>query len=341
MASNIVLSNQEYDVVGTRPIRHDGVDKVTGRARYSADINLPGLLYGKILRSPHAHARIRSIDATKALALTGVKAVATSADLPQPTGKLTDQGEGAMHNPRFLSNNILAADKALYKGHAIAAVAATSSHVAEQALELIEVDYEVLPGVVDVLDAMKDDAPVLHERLFNATSAGVRPGGLRSEDDNEKSNNIANHFFFESGDIEQGFKDAEVVVEREFRTASVHQGYIEPHSATASWGEDGYLTIWCSSQGHFNVRDQTAMILGIPVSKVKVVPMEIGGGFGGKTLIYLEPVAALLSKKSGQPVKVAMSRTEVFEGPDLPPAATCGSSSAPIKKARSPPPPPL
>ena len=314
MASNIVISTQEFDVVGTRPIRHDGIDKVTGRARYSADIDLPGLLHGKILRSPHAHARIKSIDATQALALPGVKAVATAADLAQPGGKLMDQGEGAMVNPKFLSNNILASDKALYKGHAVAAVAATSLHVAEQALALIKVDYEVLPYVVDVLESMKEDAPVLHERLFNATDANVRPGGLRSEDDTGKATNIANHFVFEQGNIDQGFQAADVIVEREFRTQSVHQGYIEPHSATAQWAENGNLTIWCSSQGHFNVRDQSAAMLGIPVSDIKVVPMEIGGGFGGKTLIYLEPVAALLSKKSGQPVKVTMSRADVFEG---------------------------
>ena len=312
--SNIILSNQEFNVVGTRPIRHDGAEKVTGRARYSADINLPGMLYAKVLRSPHAHARIRSIDTSKAEAISGVRAVVTSAALPQPTGVLTDIGEGAMLNPKFLSNNCLATDKALYKGHAVAAVAATSAHIAEQALALIAVDYEVLPYVTDILDAMKDDAPVLHERLANMTSTDVRSGGLRDEGDETQSTNIANHFFFEMGDIEQGFKDADVIVEREFRTSSVHQGYIEPHVATADWGPDGNLTIWCSSQGHFNVRDQVASTLGIDVSNIKVVPMEIGGGFGGKTLVYLEPVAALLSRKAGQPVKLSMNRSEVFQG---------------------------
>ena len=314
MVSNIVLSNQEFNVVGSRPIRHDGEEKVTGRARYSADINLPGLLHAKVLRSPHAHARIKGIDASRALALPGVKAVVTSADFNQPTGRVIDLGEGAMVNPKFLSNNCMAADKALYKGHAVAAVAATSAHIAEQALKLIDVDYEVLPAVVDVLEAMKDDAPILHERLANATNPNMRPGGLRSEDDPGKSTNIANHFFFEAGDIEKGFAEADIIVEREFRTESVHQGYIEPHAATALWAADDRITIWGSSQGHFNVRDQTANILGVPVSNIKVVPMEIGGGFGGKTLVYLEPVAAMLAKKTGHPVKVAMSRADVFEG---------------------------
>ena len=309
----VVLSNQEFNVVGTRPIRHDGNDKVTGRARYSADITLPRLLHGKILRSPHAHARIMSIDASRALALPGVEAVVTAADFSQPRGRIADLGEGAMANPKWISNNCLASEKALYKGHAVAAIAATSLHLAEHAISLIEVDYEVLPGVTDVLEAMKDDAPVLHERLANLENANIRPGGLRDDDDTEKATNISNHFFFELGDTEQGFKDADIVVEREYRTATVHQGYIEPHSATAMWGEDGKLTIWCSSQGHFQIRDLTGLVLGVPVSQIKVIPMEIGGGFGGKTVIYLEPVAAVLSKKTGRPVKVSMGRAEVFE----------------------------
>ena len=313
MASNVVLSNEEFNVVGSRPIRHDGNDKVTGRARYSADMTLPRLLHGKILRSPHAHARIKAIDPTRALALSGVKAVVTSADFAQPSGKVADLGEGAMANPKWISNNCMAAEKALYKGHAVAAVAATSLQVAEEALALIDVDYEVLPAVTDIIEAMKDDAPVLHERLANSQNVNIRPGGLRDDDDAGKATNISNHFVFELGDAEKGFKEADIIVEREYRTATVHQGYIEPHSATAMWGEDGKLTVWCSSQGHFQIRDLTSLVLGIPVSQIKVVPMEIGGGFGGKTVIYLEPVAAALSKKAGRPVKISMARPEVFE----------------------------
>ena len=160
MTSNMVLSTKEYNVIGTRPIRHDGTDKVTGRAQYGADIHLPGLLHGKILRSPHAHARIKSIDVSKALAHPEVKAVVTAEDLPQPAGRAADLGEGAMINPRFLSNNVIASGKALYKGHAVAAVAATDPHVAEEALSLIDVEYEVLPAVTNVLDSMKEDAPI-------------------------------------------------------------------------------------------------------------------------------------------------------------------------------------
>ena len=313
MASNVVLSNEEFNVVGSRPIRHDGNDKVTGRARYSADMTLPRLLHGKILRSPHAHARIKAIDPTRALALSGVKAVVPSADFAQPSGKVADLGEGAMANPKWISNNCMASEKALYKGHAVAAVAATSLQVAEEALALIDVDYEVLPAVTDIIEAMKDDAPVLHERLANSQNVDIRPGGLRDDDDAGKATNISNHFVFELGDAEKGFKEADIIVEREYRTATVHQGYIEPHSATAMWGEDGKLTVWCSSQGHFQIRDLTSLVLGIPVSQIKVVPMEIGGGFGGKTVIYLEPVAAALSKKAGRPVKISMARPEVFE----------------------------
>ena len=313
MASNVDISDKEFNVVGTRPIRHDGNDKVTGRARYSADMTVPRMLVGKVLRSPHAHAKIKSIDTTKALALEGVLAVVTSADFAQPTGKVADLGEGAMANPKWISNNVMAAEKALYKGHAVAGVASISQELADQAAALIEVDYEVLPAVTDVLDAMKADAPVLHERLANSTNVNIRPGGLRDDDDTEKATNISNHFVFESGDADAGFKKADVVIEREYRTATVHQGYIEPHTATAMWGEDGKLTVWGSSQGHFQIRDLTSLVLGIPVSQIKVVPMEIGGGFGGKTVIYLEPVVAALSKKSGRPVKISMARSEVFQ----------------------------
>lgn len=310
---NIVLSNQEYRIVGKRPIRHDGAEKVTGQARYGADVNLPGMLYGKILRSPHAHARIKSIDTRHAEELPGVHAIITSADLAQPSGRLVDQTEGVLHNMRFLSNNIMAADKVLYKGHAIAAVAATSPHIAEEALALIQVDYEVLPPVRNAAEALKPDAPLLHERLASISNPNLRPGGILNDDDPTKGSNLANRFEFRVGDVEQGFREAEVIVEKETSTAAVHQGYIEPHTATAAWSSDGTLTLWSSSQGHFNVRDQTARLVGMPVSKVKAIPLEIGGGFGGKTLVYVEPVAAALARKAGHPVKVTMSRTEVFE----------------------------
>ena len=312
---NMVLSTEEYDVVGTRPIRHDGPDKVMGRARYAADIHLPGMLHGKILRSPHAHARIRNIDASRALALPGVKAVLTSVDLPDVSAEVADQEEGATVNYGFYSRNVMAREKSLYQGHAVAAVAATSLHLAEEALNMLDVDYEVLPPVLNAFDAMRDGASILHDRLLTMTSPAMRSGGW-GDVENGHQTNIANRFEFRMGDVEQGFKEAELVLEREYHTRPVHQGYIEPHSATAQWNADESVTIWASSQGHFALRDHTSTILGLPVSKVKVIPMEIGGGFGGKGQggCYLEPVAAALARKSGQPVKITMGRAEVFQG---------------------------
>ena len=310
---NIVLSTQEYNVVGKRPIRPDGADKVTGKAMYGADINLPGMLHGRVLRSPYAHARIKSVDTSRAAAYPGVRAVITGAELIQPSGRASELVEGAMVNMRFMSNNVMATGKVLYKGHAVAAVAATSPHVAEQALSLIDVEYEVLPPVMDAKDAMNEDSPLLHERLAAMSTASIRAGGVLDDDDPSDGTNIANHFEFTLGDLEEGFKQADVIVERDASTVAVHQGYIEPHSGTAMWHADGNLTLWSSSQGHFMVRESTARLVGVPISKVKAIQMEIGGGFGAKLAIYCEPLAALLARKADAPVKVTMSRTEVFE----------------------------
>ena len=310
---NMVLSNEKFDVVGSVPVRHDGADKVTGRARYGADTNMPGMLYGKLLRSPHAHAVIKSVDTSAAEAHPGVYAVVTSADWPETSMKLTDLAEGSIHNLGFLSMNILARGKVLYKGHPVAAVAAVSPHVAEEAMAKIKVDYDVLKPVLTAEEGMKPDAPILHERLAAVTSLALRPGGLLDDDAESMRTNVANQFEFSLGDLEQGFKDADIIVEKETTTQAVHQGYIEPQAGVAHWQADGKLTIWSSSQGQFTVRDQTARYLGIPVSQVKAVPMEIGGGFGAKGIVYVEPIAALLSRKSGRPVKVQLTRTEVFE----------------------------
>ena len=200
---------------------------------------------------------------------------------------------------KFVRDKVLASDKVLFTGHPVAALAAVSPHDAEEALSLIEVEYEVLPSVTNVEDAMAADAPVLHDHITTG--------------ENGKATNVASHQQFKLGDVEKGFRKADRIFEREFRTKSVHQGYIEPQNATAWWTPDDRLTVWCSSQGHFGVRDSTSKVLGLPVSRVKVVPMEIGGGFGGKLGAYLEPLAALLSKKSGLPVKMTMTRAEVLE----------------------------
>jgi xanthine dehydrogenase molybdenum-binding subunit len=296
-------SDGKYKVIGTRPVRHDGIDKVTGRAIYGGDVRLPDLLYGKVLRSPHPHARILSIDTSKALQLEGVRAVATADDLAETVDKLSEIGESIV-NTREIACNSLAHDKVLYKGHSVAAVAAINPHIAEEALDLIEVKYEVLPPVVDIRKAMADDAPLLDE---NRTTKALG-------EDTGKHSNIASHNQHKMGDIDAGFAAADVIVEREFTTATIHQGYIEPHSTTVLWKKDGSVTVWVSTQGAFQIRAQVSEVLNVPISKVKVIPCEIGGGFGGKFPIYMEPAAAVMSLKTGHPVKMLMSRTEVFEG---------------------------
>ena len=295
--ANVVLSNTSYKVVGTRPIRHDGADKVTGRAKYGVDVQMTGLLYGQVLRSPHAHARIKSIDTSKALAYPGVKAVLTGKDMPLAQRTEPDR------NKRFASDNLMAQAKALYKGHAVAAVAASSQHVADIATDLIEIEYDVLSPLIDVRAAMESGAILLHDEL-TTTELGEKT---------DVSSNIATHIRHEVGDVKEGFAAADLVVEREFKTATVHQGYIEPHNATALWNVDGQVTIWTSTQGAFTAREALATVLDLPVSQIKVVPMEIGGGFGGKIPIYLEPMAALLSLKTGQPVKLIMPRSDIFQ----------------------------
>ena len=308
---NVVLATKEFDVVGTRPVRHDGADKVTGRALYGADFYTAGLLYGKLLRSPHAHARIKSIDTSRAEAMEGVRAVVTAADLPDGPPFRIDLGEGGV-SVKYLRHNVLAHDKALYVGHAVAGVAAVSADIAEEALDLIEVDYEALPATMSALESLEDGAPALLDDLRQENG---------SEDTDGRAN-LAKRILFTLGDVDKGFEQADMVVEREFNTSTVHQGYIEPQNVTAHWNSDGRLTLWTSTQGAFFVRDSAAAILARPVSQVKVVPMEIGGGFGGKFPLYAEPVAALLSAKTGQAVKIVLTRQEVFEGT----GPTCASN---------------
>jgi xanthine dehydrogenase molybdenum-binding subunit len=303
------IPNGNFRVIGTRPIRPDGVDKVTGRALYGADYALPRMLHGCVLRSPYAHARIKSINVAKALEHPGVKAIVTGEDFPEVKGVMTQVGELVV-NTHYLSLNVMAHDKVLYDGHAVAAVAATSRHIAQEALELIEVEYEVLEPVMTAEDAMKPDAPILLDELrTKLMEHRLDPGNLEGPD---RPSNVSGHIRFERGDLAAGFRSADFVVEREFTTAAVHQGYIEPQNALALWSTDGHVTIYCSTQGSFNVRTLTSSVLCIPEGTIRVVPAEIGGGFGGKTTVYLEPVAVLLSKKSGRPVKMVMTRGEVL-----------------------------
>jgi CO/xanthine dehydrogenase Mo-binding subunit len=294
-------TDEGLKVVGTRPIRPDGADKVTGRALFGADLIMPGQLVGKVLRSPHAHARIVSIDAKKARALPGVKAIITGDDFPNLADEFHDGGEAAS-NLRDLAMNVMARDKALYDGHAVAAVAAISTAIADEALALINVKYEVLPHVIEVEAAMAADAPVLHPHMFTQ-GLDERPS---------LPSNIAKKNKLARGDLDAGFAEADVVVEARYETRAVHQGYIEPHACVASWAADGQCNVWSSSQGQFMVRTYCAKVLGLEISNIRVTPAEIGGGFGGKTTVYLEPLALALSRQSGHPVKMVMSREEVF-----------------------------
>lgn len=302
MLKRTEIAAKPSGLIGSRPVRPDGVPKVMGQAQYGADYELPGMLWGKILRSPHAHARIVSIDTSRAQALAGVKAVMTSADLPEQKFDYLGPERVAV-NYWHMTRTIMAREKVLFAGHPVAAVAATSQAIAAQAIKLIDVKYEVLPHVIDVEEAMRDDAPILFDNLF---TRGVEPAPT-------KPSNVSRRAEFKAGDIEAGFAQADEIVERTFKTEPVHQGYIEPHAALARWGADGQCEVWSSSQGHFFVRAYTANLIGVNLSDVLVHPAEIGGGFGGKTVIYLEPVAAVLSRKSGRPVKIVMAREEVFQ----------------------------
>ena len=289
MAKDELSNNFKY--IGTRPNRPDGLDKVTGRAKYGADFNVPNMLYAAVLRSPHAHARIIKIDTSKAEALSGVKAFVTRADFP----------DGLKGENFYLQENTIAGDRALYDGHAVAAVAATSALAAKDAIKLIEVEYELLPHVTDVDEAMKPDAPVIRE---GAQDHSV-PEGLPP--------NIVSYMDFGHGDLEAGFSDADLVMEKTYKTEAAHQGYIEPHACVGQLGQDGKGEMWICTQGQWFIRKMCASVLGLEASQLRVTPSEIGGGFGGKTTIFSEALSLALSRKAGgRPVKLVMTRSEVL-----------------------------
>ena len=289
MAKDELIDKFKY--IGTRPNRPDGLDKVTGRAKYGADFNAPNMLHAAVLRSPHAHARITKIDTAKAEALSGVKAIVTRADFP--TGL---KGENF-----YLQENTIAGDRVLYDGHAVATVAATSALIAKDAIKLIEVDYEILPHVTDVDEAMKPDAPVIRE---GAQDHSV-PEGLPA--------NIVSYMDFGHGDLEAGFSDADLILENTYKTEAAHQGYIEPHACVGQLGQDGKGEMWICTQGQWFIRKMCASVLGLEASQLRVTPSEIGGGFGGKTTIFSEALSLALSRKAGgRPVKLVMTRSEVL-----------------------------
>ena len=289
MAKDELINKFKY--IGTRPNRPDGLDKVTGRAKYGADFNAPNMLHAAVLRSPHAHARIVKIDTSKAEALSGVKAFVTRADFPT----------GLKGEDFYLQENTIAGDRALYDGHAVAAVAATSALAAKDAIKLIEVEYEILPHVTDVDEAMRPDAPVIREGAQDHTV----PEGSPS--------NIVSYMDFGHGDLETGFSDADLIMENTYKTEAAHQGYIEPHACVGQLGQDGKGEMWICTQGQWFIRKMCAAVLGLEASQLRVTPSEIGGGFGGKTTIFSEALSLALSRKTGgQPVKLVMTRSEVL-----------------------------
>ena len=282
----------EYSILGKRLPRIDALDKATGKALYSADITLPNMLYGKVLRSPCAHAIIRRLDISRAQALKGVKAIITAADIPK----------NKAFDPSIVP--YLAKGKSLFVGHAVAVVAAINTDIAEKALGLIEIDYEELPPVLDVLEAMKPNAPLIHPDMFTNLMVPGQPGKATVP------SNIAWQVEIENGDVTAGFKEADIILENTYCTQRVHQGYLEPRAAVASVDSNGKVTIWTDNQGLFQAQELCAEFLNVPVSHVKVMPIEVGGAFGGKQSQPLSPLCALLARKTGHPVKMVMTREE-------------------------------
>jgi len=227
------MNDMTFSVIGKTPIRPDGADKVTGRAAFADDIHFPGMLHGKVLRSPHAHALIRDIRIDKALAIPGVRAVVTARDFPDIPLQMVASGEAGMVNLKEVAEYCMASKKVLFEGHAVAAVAADSPHIADEALAAIEVDYEVLKPVLSVDDALAEDAPVLHDTFI--------PGAFLIPTEQVSPN--AGQLTLALGNIEEGFAQADIVVEREFRTDTVHQGYIEPQRDYCFWDENDHVTV--------------------------------------------------------------------------------------------------
>ena len=272
---------ENYSVIGKRVQRVEGFDKVTGDAEYIADIYLPGMLVGKVLRSPYPHARIRHIDTSKAEKLAGVRAVVTAEDtIKKPWGAF------------FADQYILSVGKTRYVGEEVAAVAAIDPDIAEEAIDLIEVDWEPLPGVFDAQDAMMDGAPLVHE---------------------DKPNNIAMHLDLERGNVAQAFADSDVVVEDTFTSMPQWHCSIETIGSVAEYATSGKYTIYMNTQTLFNARYRIATALGVPETEVRIIQSAVGGGFGGKSCDDNNAlVAAVLAKKARKPVKLINTREEEF-----------------------------
>src|SRR5712691_5366919 len=292
--------------VGLSIPRPDGPEKVTGQVQYVADLKPRGLLHAKLLRSPHAHARIVKIDTSRAQALPGVRAVLTAADIPELKRKSPTRAHA-----------VLAIDRVVFVGQPVAAVAADELAIAEEALDLIDVQYDVLPAAVDPLQSMKPGAPPVAEAGTEAdTSEALAHGsvsGVVTEAKPAKAVNISQQAKLQRGDLAKGFAESDVVIEKTYRVPMVHQGYLEPHAVLAQWDTNGLLTLWASTQGSFNTRSEVAEVLELPENAIKVIPMECGGGFGGKIRALCEPITAVLARVTGRPVRYVMTRREELE----------------------------
>ena len=305
----------EYSVLGKRLPRLDAFKKVTGRALFSADIMLPEMLWGKFLASRYPHAGIRRLNVTRAESLAGVIAVITAADVP---------GEKTRKDPVCP----LAVEKVVFAGQPVAAVAAADPDIAEEALSLIEVEYEALPPLTDAFEAMQPGAPLIHPGLYTNLNTEDRKGKAA------EPSNITWQLEFGRGDVEAGFKAADIVQENTFHTQTVHHGYLEPQVTVAKVDAEGKVTIWASSQGIFRVRDQIAGFLNLPLGRVTVEQVEVGGGFGGKSAPVLAPLCALLAVKSGRPVKMVMTRAEDLTGGRPAPASSVTLKMGVTKEGR-------
>ncbi len=303
MTTTAEPTRTEHAVVGQRIPRIEGRKKVTGQSVYAADVSLPGMLYAKLLHAPHAHARIKGIDTSRARMLEGVESVVTASDLPQ-------------FEARRRSNRayvLLASDEVVFAGQPVAAVVATSSAIADEALDLIAVEYEELPVVLDPVAAMDPGAPLARqpiEEIDRSEARGHATVDVREEEGAGKPTNVASQVRFTRGDVAQGFAEADAVVEDTWRTPFMHQGYIEPHATVAGFDPvSGELTLYTGTQGQFFVRDQISNMLRIPETKLRVVGMELGGGFGGKVFLT-QALASVLSFIAKRPVKLVYTRTE-------------------------------
>ena len=298
------IKPRDTTIIGKPAKRIEGGQKVTGQMRYVADLSLPGMLHGRLVGSIYAHAEIVSIDTTAASSVPGVVGVYTGRDV-HPDGP----------EPADRDHHMLARDKALYYGQPVAVVLATSEAIATEAAELVEVRYNELPAVVDPLEAMKPDAPVIRKKAAASEwAAGGAHATVTGGDDLDITrlpDNITNASRFARGDVAAGFAAADAIVERTYQSHWVHQSYLEPHGSVAVPDALGNLTVYTTTQGQFYTRNATAEVLGLPQNQVKLVGMEVGGGFGGKA-VMLEPLAGWMALRRQAPVKIVMTRSEEF-----------------------------